>query len=179
MCFLRKCSQFFSPVTSSESTQEKRKRKRGNSGGRVDSEEDAKKKKRESQRPNYFISIPITNTQVRIKCILKNERSHFHQVTFCLTTDQFSGEQCPGGRASAGAPARQSHGSYPNTPHHSFSHSPFQPGASRSVSGYKHTQSWLHLCAQPHYLVIEVGSVKGPVFCLFMQELLTYLSYFY
>jgi len=32
----------------------------------VDSEEDAemKKKKRESQRPNYFVSIPITDTQV-------------------------------------------------------------------------------------------------------------------
>uniref|UniRef100_H3D040 A-kinase anchoring protein 7 n=1 Tax=Tetraodon nigroviridis TaxID=99883 RepID=H3D040_TETNG len=46
------------------SAQEKRKRKRGDSGGRVDSEEDAKKKKRESQRPNYFISVPITNTQI-------------------------------------------------------------------------------------------------------------------
>lgn len=70
--FLRIYSQFFSPVTSSESTQEKRKRKRGDSGGRVDSEEDAKKKKRESHRPNYFISIPITNTQVTIKCIIMN-----------------------------------------------------------------------------------------------------------
>ncbi|CAG01793.1 unnamed protein product [Tetraodon nigroviridis] len=50
--------------TSSGSAQEKRKRKRGDSGGRVDSEEDAKKKKRESQRPNYFISVPITNTQI-------------------------------------------------------------------------------------------------------------------
>lgn len=70
--FLRKYSQFFSPVTSSESTQEARKRKRGDSGGQVDSEEDAKKKKRQSQRPNFFISIPITNTQVKIKCIFKN-----------------------------------------------------------------------------------------------------------
>ncbi|XP_074470923.1 A-kinase anchor protein 7 isoforms delta and gamma isoform X1 [Sebastes fasciatus] len=49
-----------------ESTQKKRKRKRGDCGGRVDSEEDAekKKKKKEIQRPNYFISIPITNTQI-------------------------------------------------------------------------------------------------------------------
>ncbi|XP_035472915.1 A-kinase anchor protein 7 isoform X2 [Scophthalmus maximus] len=49
-----------------ESTQEKRKRKRGDSGGRVDSEEDGdkKKKKKENQRPNYFVSIPITNTQI-------------------------------------------------------------------------------------------------------------------
>ncbi|KAI9522578.1 hypothetical protein NQZ68_034930 [Dissostichus eleginoides] len=48
------------------STQKKRKRKRGDIGGRVDSEEDAdkKKKKKESVRPNYFISIPITNTQI-------------------------------------------------------------------------------------------------------------------
>lgn len=32
----------------------------------MDSEEDGdqKKKKKESQRPNYFVSIPITNTQV-------------------------------------------------------------------------------------------------------------------
>lgn len=66
MYFLRKYSKFCSPVTSSESTQEKRKRKRGDSAGRVDSEEDAKKKKKESKRPNYFISIPITNTQVKI-----------------------------------------------------------------------------------------------------------------
>lgn len=57
----------FSLVSSPESTQKKRKRKRGDCGGRVDSEEDAekKKKKRESMRPNYFVSIPITNTQVR------------------------------------------------------------------------------------------------------------------
>ncbi|XP_010773969.1 A-kinase anchor protein 7 isoform gamma [Notothenia coriiceps] len=48
------------------STQKKRKRKRGDIGGRVDSEEDAdkKKKKKESVRPNFFISIPITNTQI-------------------------------------------------------------------------------------------------------------------
>uniref|UniRef100_UPI0037E93032 A-kinase anchor protein 7-like isoform X2 n=1 Tax=Semicossyphus pulcher TaxID=241346 RepID=UPI0037E93032 len=49
---------------SPQSTQ--KKRKRGHSGGRVDSEEDAEKikKKKESQRPNYFISIPITNKQI-------------------------------------------------------------------------------------------------------------------
>ncbi|XP_034060200.1 A-kinase anchor protein 7-like isoform X2 [Gymnodraco acuticeps] len=48
------------------STQKKRKRKRGDIGVRVDSEEDAdkKKKKKESVRPNFFISIPITNTQI-------------------------------------------------------------------------------------------------------------------
>ncbi|AWP19864.1 putative A-kinase anchor protein 7 [Scophthalmus maximus] len=53
-------------VPNPESTQEKRKRKRGDSGGRVDSEEDGdkKKKKKENQRPNYFVSIPITNTQI-------------------------------------------------------------------------------------------------------------------
>ncbi|XP_061785757.1 A-kinase anchor protein 7-like isoform X1 [Nerophis lumbriciformis] len=44
----------------------KKKRKRAGSGGRVDSEEDAetKKKKKPSQRPNYFVSIPITNSQI-------------------------------------------------------------------------------------------------------------------
>lgn len=49
-----------------ESSQKKRKRKRGDSGGRMDSEEDSekKKKKKENQRPNYFVSIPITNTQI-------------------------------------------------------------------------------------------------------------------
>lgn len=37
----------------------------------MDSEEDAeKKKKKECQRPNYFVSIPITNTQVRKFCTL-------------------------------------------------------------------------------------------------------------
>lgn len=57
---------FFSAVPTPESNQKKRKRKR-DGGGRVDSEEDAegkKKKKNENQRPNYFISIPITNPQV-------------------------------------------------------------------------------------------------------------------
>ncbi|KAM3860985.1 uncharacterized protein ACN63O_014397 [Diretmus argenteus] len=56
----------FSPVPSPESTHKKGKRKRGDGGGRVDSEEDAekKKKKKENQRPNYFVSIPITNTQI-------------------------------------------------------------------------------------------------------------------
>ncbi|XP_017264727.1 A-kinase anchor protein 7 isoform X2 [Kryptolebias marmoratus] len=50
-----------------ESSEKKRKRKRGDSGGRVDSEEDGdqKKKKKESHRPNYFVSIPITNTQIK------------------------------------------------------------------------------------------------------------------
>ncbi|KAK2856374.1 hypothetical protein Q5P01_005109 [Channa striata] len=49
-----------------EPTQKKRKRKRGDSGGRMESEEDGdnKKKKRTSQRPNYFLSIPITNTEI-------------------------------------------------------------------------------------------------------------------
>ncbi|KAJ4929248.1 hypothetical protein JOQ06_004859 [Pogonophryne albipinna] len=53
-------------VSGPASTQKKRKRKRGDIGGRVDSEEDAdkKKKKKESVRPNFFISIPITNTQI-------------------------------------------------------------------------------------------------------------------
>lgn len=43
-----------------------KKRKRGEIGGRADSEEDAgkKKKKKESKRPNYFVSIPITNPQI-------------------------------------------------------------------------------------------------------------------
>ncbi|XP_045916440.1 A-kinase anchor protein 7-like isoform X1 [Micropterus dolomieu] len=51
---------------SQESTQQKRKRKIGDAVGRADSEEDAekKKKKKENQRPNYFVSIPITNTQI-------------------------------------------------------------------------------------------------------------------
>ncbi|XP_072297134.1 A-kinase anchor protein 7-like isoform X2 [Eucyclogobius newberryi] len=46
--------------------QRKTKRKRREIGGRVDSEEDAgqKKKKKESNRPNYFVSIPITNPQI-------------------------------------------------------------------------------------------------------------------
>uniref|UniRef100_A0A3Q1FC92 A-kinase anchor protein 7-like n=1 Tax=Acanthochromis polyacanthus TaxID=80966 RepID=A0A3Q1FC92_9TELE len=49
-----------------EPTQKKKKRKRGESGGLLDSEEDGdkKKKKKENQRPNYFLSIPITNTQI-------------------------------------------------------------------------------------------------------------------
>ncbi|XP_054617191.1 A-kinase anchor protein 7-like isoform X2 [Dunckerocampus dactyliophorus] len=44
----------------------RKKRKRAGSGGRVDSEEDAEttKKKKPSQRPNYFVSIPITNSQI-------------------------------------------------------------------------------------------------------------------
>ncbi|XP_053192652.1 A-kinase anchor protein 7-like [Scomber japonicus] len=52
--------------SSQESTQKKRKRKRGDSGAQVDSEEsaDKKKKMKESKRPNYFVSIPITNTQI-------------------------------------------------------------------------------------------------------------------
>ncbi|XP_061560315.1 A-kinase anchor protein 7-like [Phycodurus eques] len=42
----------------------KRNRKRGR---RVDSEQDAEKtkKKKQTQRPNYFVSIPITNTRIR------------------------------------------------------------------------------------------------------------------
>ncbi|XP_029281236.1 A-kinase anchor protein 7 isoform X2 [Cottoperca gobio] len=53
-------------VSSPASTKKKRKRKRGDIGGRLDSEEVAEKKKKnkESQRPNYFVSIPITNTQI-------------------------------------------------------------------------------------------------------------------
>lgn len=52
--------------TNSESREKKRKRKRGECVGRVDSEEDGekKKKKKVNQRPNYFVSIPITNTQI-------------------------------------------------------------------------------------------------------------------
>ncbi|XP_008298628.1 A-kinase anchor protein 7 isoform gamma isoform X2 [Stegastes partitus] len=49
-----------------ESAQKKTKRKRVDSGGPVDSDDDGdkKKKKKENQRPNYFVSIPITNSQI-------------------------------------------------------------------------------------------------------------------
>jgi hypothetical protein len=59
---------FFSfAVTESESSQKKMKRKLGDSGARVDSEEEKKTKKQKgSQRPNYFVSIPITNAQVSV-----------------------------------------------------------------------------------------------------------------
>ncbi|XP_019729306.1 A-kinase anchor protein 7 [Hippocampus comes] len=49
-------------VTKQESGKKNRKR-----GRRVDSEQDAektKKKKKQTLRPNYFVSIPITNTQI-------------------------------------------------------------------------------------------------------------------
>lgn len=57
---------FSSSKSAQTERKRERKRKRGDNGGRVDSEEDAemKKKKRESQRPNYFVSIPITDTQI-------------------------------------------------------------------------------------------------------------------
>ncbi|XP_036003499.1 A-kinase anchor protein 7-like [Fundulus heteroclitus] len=50
-----------------ETSEKKRKRKRKDSGGQLDSEEDGdlKKKKKKSQRPNYFVSIPITNTEIK------------------------------------------------------------------------------------------------------------------
>ncbi|XP_047243910.1 A-kinase anchor protein 7-like isoform X2 [Girardinichthys multiradiatus] len=50
-----------------EMSEKKRKRKRGDSGGRIDSEEDGDqmKKKKKSPRPNYFVSIPITNTAIK------------------------------------------------------------------------------------------------------------------
>ncbi|KAK9956018.1 hypothetical protein ABG768_013776 [Culter alburnus] len=50
---------------SSESS-EKKKRKRGDSS-RVESEEDGdkKKKKKEAARPNYFVSVPITNPEIK------------------------------------------------------------------------------------------------------------------
>ncbi|KAM4713020.1 A-kinase anchor protein 7 isoform 2-T4 [Anableps anableps] len=50
-----------------ETSEKKRKRKRGDIGGRMDSEEDdeQKKKKKKSPRPNYFVSIPITNTEIK------------------------------------------------------------------------------------------------------------------
>lgn len=45
----------------------KTKRKRGDSG-RVEDEEDGEEKKKETTRPNYFISVPITNPEVRAYC---------------------------------------------------------------------------------------------------------------
>lgn len=50
------------PVSNQELSQ--RKRKRGDSGEQVEGDADWMKKKKQSQRPNYFISIPITNTEV-------------------------------------------------------------------------------------------------------------------
>ncbi|XP_073711915.1 A-kinase anchor protein 7-like isoform X2 [Misgurnus anguillicaudatus] len=51
--------------TSTESSV-KKKRKRGESG-RVESEEDGdkKKQKKETSRPNYFVSVPITNLKIK------------------------------------------------------------------------------------------------------------------
>uniref|UniRef100_A0A3Q3X403 A-kinase anchor protein 7-like phosphoesterase domain-containing protein n=1 Tax=Mola mola TaxID=94237 RepID=A0A3Q3X403_MOLML len=80
VCSKMKYAYPFSSVPSSESTQKKRKRKRGDSGGRVDSEEVAEKKKtkRESQRPNYFISIPITNTEIS-SAVIEVQEAVLHQ----------------------------------------------------------------------------------------------------
>uniref|UniRef100_A0A673KEW9 A-kinase anchor protein 7-like n=1 Tax=Sinocyclocheilus rhinocerous TaxID=307959 RepID=A0A673KEW9_9TELE len=51
-------------VSSAESSV-KKKRKRGD-GARVESEEDGeKKKKKETARPNYFVSVPITNPEIK------------------------------------------------------------------------------------------------------------------
>ncbi|XP_050994982.1 A-kinase anchor protein 7 isoform X2 [Labeo rohita] len=51
---------------SSAESSVKKKRKRGDSG-RVESEEDddKKKKKKEAARPNYFVSVPITNPEIK------------------------------------------------------------------------------------------------------------------
>lgn len=57
----------------------KNKRKRGASG-RVESEEDADtKKKKETQRPNYFVSIPITNPKVQFSDIFLL-KMHFYFI---------------------------------------------------------------------------------------------------
>ncbi|XP_067241035.1 A-kinase anchor protein 7 isoform X2 [Chanodichthys erythropterus] len=50
----------------SSKSSEKKKRKRGDSS-RVESEEDGdkKKKKKEAARPNYFVSVPITNPEIK------------------------------------------------------------------------------------------------------------------
>ncbi|XP_056116557.1 A-kinase anchor protein 7-like isoform X3 [Rhinichthys klamathensis goyatoka] len=50
----------------SESSVKKKKRKRGD-GSRVESEEDGEKKKKKEAvaRPNYFISVPITNPEIK------------------------------------------------------------------------------------------------------------------
>lgn len=49
---------------SSAESSTKKKRKRGDSG-RVESEEDGEKKKKETARPNYFVSVPITNPEIK------------------------------------------------------------------------------------------------------------------
>ncbi|XP_016370072.1 A-kinase anchor protein 7-like [Sinocyclocheilus rhinocerous] len=50
---------------SSAESSVKKKRKRGD-GARVESEEDGeKKKKKETARPNYFVSVPITNPEIK------------------------------------------------------------------------------------------------------------------
>ncbi|KAJ8008995.1 hypothetical protein DPEC_G00084210 [Dallia pectoralis] len=54
----------FTPVTNPEVNSKKKKRKRGESS-RLENEEDAdKKRKKETKRPNYFVSIPITNGKI-------------------------------------------------------------------------------------------------------------------
>ncbi|XP_038149176.1 A-kinase anchor protein 7-like isoform X2 [Cyprinodon tularosa] len=54
------------PTLETAEKKRKRKRKRGDSGVRLDSEEDVdQKKKKKSQRPNYFVSIPINNPQIK------------------------------------------------------------------------------------------------------------------
>ncbi|XP_016295256.1 A-kinase anchor protein 7-like [Sinocyclocheilus anshuiensis] len=49
---------------SSAESSVKKKRKRGDSA-RVESEEDGEKKKKETARPNYFVSVPITNPEIK------------------------------------------------------------------------------------------------------------------
>ncbi|XP_052390640.1 A-kinase anchor protein 7 isoform X5 [Carassius gibelio] len=50
---------------SSADSSVKKKRKRGD-GARVETEEDGeKKKKKETARPNYFVSVPITNPEIK------------------------------------------------------------------------------------------------------------------
>ena len=70
-------------VTSPEEKQ--RKRRRGESG-RVESEEVAEKKrlKKEILRPNYFVSIPITNSKVPLFTFSFSEKVSWVNIALWL-----------------------------------------------------------------------------------------------
>lgn len=79
------------PSVNGSKSSVKKKRKRGESG-RVESEEDGdKKKKKQALRPNYFVSVPITNPKVRLELHTWGEENGLMLMSFlCLLSNSVS-----------------------------------------------------------------------------------------
>lgn len=121
------CDGGFSISVSSAEAKGKRKG-RGHAENEEDGEKE-KRKKKDSPRPNYFVSVPITNPKVQYRMVWVRQGVHGTECVCVCVSDKTGGGGSPGRGVREGPSALQSTDPCGHTAHHPARHIPVNTGA--------------------------------------------------